>query len=163
MGSSTSDRPPGHEDQQPAGLAPSPVTDERILRWLKDENYSYFLYSDGQIGGFWGLSTLAFVTSEEKSRLLVTGSWYRQANIEHLPDILKTCNRWNIEHIFPKAYTRVRDDGSVHIRGQFIINTEHGLTSNQLSVHLERSVDSICQFFSYLDNQYPDPLQAARS
>lgn len=148
--------------QRPDPDVPSRVTTERIGAWLTDQGFTWFVDDDGDMGGLWrGRLFYFFLFGDEQEILQVRGQWNREVALERLPEVLELCNGWNTDHIWPKAYARVRDDGMVHLTCEVATDLEHGATDAQLGLLLECGLGSAATFFDALAEHYPDPAASA--
>ncbi len=164
---------PGTRPDVPAGgtspvAAPAlpgraaPLSDDRLVQWLTDSSFSYFVDNDGDVGGLWrGRVFYFFLFGQHREILQVRGHWQREGAIERLLEVLEFCNTWNTERIWPKAYVRVRDDGHVHVVGEVAVDFEHGATDDQLSQSLRCGLATGTMLFDALDQHYPDPVRQA--
>jgi hypothetical protein len=152
---------PGPVHLDPAEV-PTPLSRDRIMAWLERSGFAYFTDSDGDVGGLWhGRLFYFLVLGEHDEVLQVRGQWHREATIERLEAILESCNTWNADRIWPKAYARVRDDGSVVVCADMTVDVEHGVTDDQLEQLLQCGLTTGSMFFDALDEEYPDPLRDA--
>ena len=143
-------------------LVPAPLSSDRIVAWLERNGFAYFTDSDGDVGGLWHGRLFYFLVLGDKDEVLqVRGQWQREATIERLGVILEALNEWNADHIWPKAYTRVRDDGSVVVCGETTTDVETGLTDDQLAQLLQCGLATASMLFDSLDAAFPDPLRVA--
>jgi len=141
---------------------PTPVTPARIAAWMTENDFSYFVDNDGDLGGLWrGRLFYFFLFGEHSEILQVRGQWHREVAIERLADVLDVCNEWNADRIWPKAYVRVRDNGRVHVVAEVATDLEHGVTDAQLSQMLFCGLSTSNMFFDALDEHYPDPAGVA--
>lgn len=155
-----------HEAARPAVPAdPSrtaPLSAERIRDWLRAKNYAWFIDLEGDTGGLWRGRLFYFFTLGEHGEILqVRGQWNRSFTIERLTEVLEICNDWNTDRVWPKAYLRVRDDGSVHAICEVATDLGAGVTDDQLSELLSIGLRSAAAFFDQLDERYPDPAGQA--
>lgn len=147
---------------EPEAHALAPLSRERIVAWLEDCGFSYFVDSDGDVGGLWHGWLFYFLALGERGEVLqVRGQWHRDLTIERLEQVLEICNEWNADRIWPKTYTRVRDDGSVVVCGDVTVDVEHGVTDDQLDQLLQCGLTTGTMFFEHLDELFPDPLRTA--
>jgi hypothetical protein len=147
---------------EPAEDVPVPVSPARIATWMADNGFSYFVDSDGDLGGMWrGRLFYFFLFGEHSEILQVRGQWQREVTIERMTEILDVCNEWNAERIWPKAYVRVRDNGRVHVVSEVALDLEHGATDAQLHQALFCGLSTGSMFFDALDERYPDPVGVA--
>jgi hypothetical protein len=142
------------------GARPSPVTRERVSAWMDACGFTYFVDSDGDLGGLWhGRLFYFLVLGDEGEVLQVRGQWHREASIERLGEILELCNAWNADHIWPKTYARVRDDGAVVVCAEVTVSLEHGASDTQLGQLLHCGLSTGAMFFEQLDQYFVDPLR----
>lgn len=142
--------------------APTPVTTARIAEWFTRNDFSYFVDSDGDLGGLWrGRLFYFFLFGEESEILQIRGQWHREVAIERLEEVLDACNEWNADRIWPKAYVRVRDNGMVHVIAEVATDLEHGVTDDQLNQLLFCGLSTGSMFFDAIDELYPDPARSA--
>lgn len=141
---------------------PTPLSRARLTDWFAAHGYSYFVDSDGDVGGLWRGRLFYFFCFGERSEILqVRGQWNREFSIDRLTEVLEICNVWNGERLWPKAYVRVRDDGMVHVTCEVATDLEHGVTDDQLGQLVQCGLSSAAVFFDELDELYPDPAAAA--
>jgi hypothetical protein len=147
---------------EPAGMPVSPLSRARVERWLESSGFTYFVDSDGDVGGLWhGWLFYFLVLGEDSQVLQVRGQWHRDLAIDRLEEILEVCNAWNAERIWPKTYVRVRDDGSVVVCGEVTVDVGHGVHDDQLDQLLQCGLSTGSMFFEHLDGMFPDPLRSA--
>lgn len=141
---------------------PTPVSRRRLTDWLAEQGHTWFVDSDGDVGGHWRGRLFHLLCLGERGEILqVRGQWNREAAIERLTELLEACNTWNAERLWPKAYVRVRDDGMVHVTCEVATDLEHGTTDDQLGQLLHCGLSSASVFFDELDVHYPDPVAQA--
>lgn len=142
--------------------APTPLVLDRIVEWITDSGYSYFVDSDGDVGGLWHGRLFYFLLFGSDDEILqVRGQWNRDLAIERLEEVLEFCNDWNADRIWPKTYTRVRDNGMIQVFTEVTVDLEHGVTDDQLDQMLQCGLSTGSMFFDALDEFYPDPARQA--
>ena len=141
---------------------PTPLRRGRVLEWIADSGYSYFIDAEDDVGGLWHGRLFYFLLFGTHQEILqVRGQWNRDITIERLEEILEFCNEWNADRIWPKAYTRVRDNGMVHVYTEVTVDLEHGDNDDQLDQLLQCGLSTGSMFFDALDEFYPDPARSA--
>ena len=144
------------------GEPAAPLSRDRVTDWLERSGFSYFVDSEGDVGGLWHGWLFYFLVLGERSEVLqVRGQWHRDLTIERLEEVLDVCNEWNAERIWPKTYVRVRDDGSVVVCAEVTADVGSVVTTPQLGQLLDCGLSTAAMFFEHLDRRYPDPLRAA--
>jgi len=140
----------------------SPLSRDRVTDWLERSGFSYFVDSDGDVGGLWHGWLFYFLVLGERAEVLqVRGQWHRDLTIERLGDILELCNEWNAERIWPKTYVRVRDDGSVVVCAEVTVDVGSVVGEAQLDQLLQCGLSTGSMFFEHLDTTFRDPLRDA--
>jgi hypothetical protein len=122
------------------GRAPDlePLTRDRIVAWLEDSGFTYFIDSDGDVGGVWHGWMFYFLALGEHGEVLqVRGQWHRALTIERLEEVLEVCN------------------------ADVTVDVEHGATDDQLDQLLQCGLTTGSMFFEHLDEVFPDPLLGA--
>ena len=149
--------PPGTPADQPV-----PLARDRLARWMSDNDLTFFVDNDGDVGSLWRGRVFYFLLFGQHEEILqVRGHWQREGTIERLSEILEFCNTWNTDRIWPKAYVRVRDDGHVHVVGEVAVDFEHGANDDQLDQTLNCGLATGTMLFDALDQRYPDPVGLA--
>jgi len=147
-----------------AELLPTKVSQDRLRAWLEDAGFAYFTDSDGDLGGIWHNRIFYLLALGANNEVLqVRGQWHREATLDHLAEVLEVCNTWNGERIWPKSYVRVRDDGTVVVCTDLTIDVEHGATDAQLDLMLRCGLATGTAFFDRMDEEFPDPINPART
>lgn len=140
----------------------TPVTRARVIEWITDYGYSYFIDSDGDVGGLWHSRLFYFLLFGAQTEILqVRGQWNREITIERIEEVLDFCNDWNTDRIWPKAYFRVRDNGMIQVYAEVSVDLEHGATDEQLDRLLACGLSTAAMLFDTLDGLYPDPATVA--
>ncbi|MDT0165552.1 YbjN domain-containing protein [Actinotalea sp. AC32] len=141
---------------------PTPLSRARLTAWFQEHGYTYFVDSDGDVGGLWRGRLFYFFCFGQRGEILqVRGQWHREFAIERLTEVLEVCNTWNADRLWPKTYARVRDDGMVHVTCEVATDLEHGVTDEQLGQLLHCGLSTATVFFDQLDELYPDPASEA--
>ncbi|MEU2199351.1 YbjN domain-containing protein [Isoptericola sp. NPDC019482] len=142
--------------------AMAPLSRDRVTDWLERSGFSYFVDSDGDVGGLWHGWLFYFLVLGERSEVLqVRGQWHRDLSIDRLGEILEVCNEWNAERIWPKTYVRVRDDGSVVVCAEVTVDVGSAVGEAQLDQLLQCGLSTGSMFFEHLDTTFRDPLRDA--
>lgn len=144
-----------------AGLAP--LTRDRIARALEARGYTYGIDADGDIGGRWDEHVFYFLRiGPQREVLQVRGRWNRSVPPSELASVLELVNSWNTDTIFPKVYVRVEGE-ELGVYGELGVDYEHGVSDQQIDLHLGCGVSLALSFFERLDERYPDAVAEARA
>ncbi|KMM45772.1 MAG: YbjN domain-containing protein [Cellulomonas sp.] len=156
-----------HDAPEPAPAAPAPalepLTHERVTATLDAHGYRYAIDSDGDIGGIWDDHVFYFVRiGAEREFLQVRGRWTRPLAASRYLEVLELANAWNTDKVFPKTYVRVEDD-LLGVYAEHAVDYRPGVADSQLDQHLGCAVSTALAFFSHLDEQFPEAVEAFRA
>lgn len=141
----------------PAGSGLAPISRERIKQALESQGWSYRVDADGDISGGWEHGFFwFFLNGKDEEILLVRGTWYPSLTAAELPLASKTCEEWNRDKLWPKTYPRINDEGELRLHAEHIVDYEHGVTDEQLLLHIATAVNTAGQFFEHLNTVFPE-------
>jgi hypothetical protein len=144
---------------QPTGLAP--LSKERITAHFDANDLRYGVDDDGDIGAYFdGHPFYFFVLGDQAEYLQTRARWNRRVDASELDAVLRLVNEWNTDKLWPKGYARVEGD-TVGVYGEHSVDYEHGLTDDQLGLHIPCSVSTTLHLFTALDDAYPAQAAAA--
>ncbi|TQL02374.1 YbjN domain-containing protein [Cellulomonas sp. SLBN-39] len=145
------------------GSALPPLSAERITACLDAREMRYGIDDDGDVGGYWdGHLFYFFRIGQDQEYLQVRGRWNRQVGLDELATVSAKVNDWNADRLWPKVYVRVEDD-RLGVYAEHTVDYEHGLTDEQLDVHLACGISTALSFFEALDEAYPEQAAAAKA
>jgi hypothetical protein len=133
----------------------APLTAARVEAILKKEGYYYFIDSEGDLGSHWGDHTFYFFFyGESKEMFQIRGRWHRKVDSAWLYEVVTAANDWNTTKLYPKAYVRNNDD-EIGVYGEHTVDYEHGVSDEQLLLHIHCAVQTTLAFFEVLDEKFP--------
>lgn len=145
----------------PTGGGLAPLTVERIKATLDARGSQYGVDDDGDVGGYWdGHLFYFFLLGQSSEYLQVRGRWNRNVGLDRRDALTVLVNDWNAAKLWPKAYTREEED-RVGVYAEHTVDYEHGLTDEQLDLHIACAIATSGQLFDLLDESYP--VQAAEA
>ena len=146
--------------QSAAELAP--LTNDRIKAVLDAREANYGVDEDGDIGGYWdGHLFYFFILGSDKDFLQSRAKWNRKVDVSQFEAIVSAANEWNATKLWPKVY--VRQEEFVGVYAEHTVPYEHGLTDEQLDLHLAVAISTTGQFFDHLDESYPEQAAIAKA
>ena len=89
------------------------------------------------------------------------GIWDGKLSPADLPQALEVINEWNRDRLFPKVYARVNDEGQLRVISEHTLDYEHGLTDDQLNLHVNTGIATSCQLWERLNEAFPEAAAAA--
>lgn len=147
------------------GSAPAPqtLTHDRITAVLDARDMRYGVDDDGDIGGYWdGHLFYFFRLGGQQEYLQVRGRWNRKVAVDEYARVVDLVNTWNSEKLWPKGYVRAEGD-VVGVYAEHTVDYEHGLTDEQLDLHLACGITTGLSLFEHLDEQFPEQAAAAKA
>jgi hypothetical protein len=148
---------------EPASAAPAALTKDRIKKALEARGWSYHVDSDGDIGGGWEDGTFWFFTYGDKGEILqVRGIWRGRLPMAEWDRAVAIANDWNCDKLFPKTYARATDAGEAQMICEHSLDYEHGVTDEQLDMHLRTAIGTGGDFFEKLNEEFPAAAAAAK-
>ena len=91
----------------------------------------------------------------------VRGRWSRSVPVSERAAVLDLANDWNAEKIWPKVYVRAEDD-ELGVYCEHSVDYEHGVSDQQIDLHIAAGLSTALQFFASLDEAYPQAVEAFR-
>lgn len=148
---------PGGRDYEPDAATLDSLSFDRVKASLDVMGARYFVDSDGDIGGRWdGNDFYFFFSGEQREILSVRGYWWAHLPVERYDEAVRACNDWNREHLWPKAWVSVDDDGKVRASTVVSVDWEDGVTDAQLIRQIRWGTSTGCHFFDRMDEIFPD-------
>ncbi|HEY0187145.1 MAG TPA: YbjN domain-containing protein [Cellulomonas sp.] len=146
-----------------AGARLEQLSHEQITRVLDARELGYGVDDDGDIGGFWdGHLFYFFRLGQSQEYLQVRGRWGRKIGVDQETRAVAIVNEWNAGKLWPKGYVRVEDD-VLGVYAEHTVDYEHGVTDEQLDLHLACAISTGLQLFEHLDEAYPDEAEVAKA
>ena len=150
-------------DAGAAAAGPAPLSHERITAVLDAREMNYGVDDDGDIGGYWdGHLFYFFRMGGNQEYLQVRGRWNRKVGIDQYARVMDLVNTWNSEKLWPKGYVRAEDD-VVGVYAEHTVDYEHGVTDEQIDLHLACGITTALSLFEQLDEAYPAEAAAAKA
>ena len=145
----------------PSSGALAPLSQERITAHFDANDIRYGVDDDGDLGCYFdGHPFYFFVVGQDGEYLQVRARWHRKVDASELDAVLRIVNEWNTDRLWPKGYVRAEGD-VLGVYGEHTVDYEHGLTDEQLGLHVQLSVSTTLHLFGALDEAYPAQAAAA--
>lgn len=150
-------------DDGAAAAGPQALSHQRLLDVLDAREMNYAVDDDGDVGGYWdGHLFYFFRMGGQQEYLQTRGRWNRRVGIDQYARVVDLVNTWNSEKLWPKGYVRA-EDGVVGVYAEHTVDYEHGVTDEQLDLHLACGITTALSLFEHLDEQFPDEAAAAKA
>lgn len=144
---------PEHFGSQPL----TPFNKERIVAYFIKEGYKFSYDDDCDIVGVWDGHPFWFLfLNTDYNFFQVRGRWQREVSHASRSMMLHAMNDWNRDRIWPKAYIREDEDGTVNlVFGETSFDFSDGVTDLQLHYSIDYALQTSLQFFSHLSAMMP--------
>jgi len=127
---------------------------ERIEQALTSEGWTYQIDSDGDISGMWDNNLFYFFMYGDKSEILqVRGRWHQALPLEYRTKVRQAIDDYHQVKIWPKAYTRVDDEGRLWVLSEHTVDWEFGVTDQQLALTLRCAITTSLTLYHELGKQ----------
>jgi hypothetical protein len=135
----------------------APLTTGRVTACLDSHNWHYEVSDEGDVGGWWDGYWFVFASKGKNKEILFSHAvWNRGVPAAELAQVVLFCNEWNCEHLWPMLSARVRErDAVVAVLADFSVDYSHGLTDEQLDLHIRCAIDTMVSALSWMDSKYP--------
>lgn len=146
-----------HVPVDPSDLAP--LDRLRLEDVMHAKQWHYSIDIDGNLRGFWAGNLFYFLlTGEAGTTLQVRGFWHRRyLPLATKPRLLELLDAFHREHLWPKAFTTVDDDGELRVVAEVAIDLGGGVSDAQLELLISSAILSGCGLFTLLDVELPLP------
>lgn len=153
---------------QPIGGGLAPLSLDRIRATLDSRGANYGQGGDNELGGYWdGHLMIIMILGQSGEYLCVRGRWNRTVGAEHLGRLREIANDWNAEKLWPKAYVTLDEEEdattSVGVYTEHTVDYEHGVSDEQIDLHLACAIATSGQFFDKVDEYFPAEAERARA
>ena len=133
-----------------------PLTTARVAQRLDARGSVYGTDADGDLVGRWDGHPFWFITmGRAKEYFQVRGRWAKQVPATEFGTVLLSANRWSETMVWPKLYVRIEAE-QVAVYTEHTVDYQHGVSDDQLDLHLTGGIASALRFFAELDERYPD-------
>ncbi|WP_022867415.1 YbjN domain-containing protein [Schaalia vaccimaxillae] len=133
---------------------PTPISQDRIKAVLDSQGWNWFVDNEGDLGGTWDNCQFFFLLiGKDKEILEVYSQWNNTADMEKLDQIRQFIRRWHHDHLWPKCYHRIADDGSIRVFTENALDWAKGVTDEQLLQHIRCALGTAHSFYQALADE----------
>ncbi|MDR1428354.1 MAG: YbjN domain-containing protein [Bifidobacteriaceae bacterium] len=128
---------------------------DRLEEVMTKRDWTYSIDRDGDLTGNWDYNTFYFfVTGNDKEILQVQSRWRQDLPLELRGEVLLAINEWHQTRLWPKGYIHVDDAGRMWVHAEHVVDWEHGVTTDQLTLTLNCAISTSLQLFEYLSERF---------
>lgn len=131
--------------------SPPPVTRDRLVDLFERRQWKYFIDNEGDLGGNWDDNQFYFLLrGADREILHVQGMWHTTPGIDRLEEVRAFVEQWHREHLWPKCYHRIADDGRIRVFCENTVDHEKGASDEQLLQQIHCALGTAASFFDEL-------------
>lgn len=129
-------------------VEPTPISAERLVGLFDQRGWKYFVDNEGDLGGYWDDNRFYFLVRGSDHEILhVQGLWHLSLRFERLEEVRSFIEQWHRDHLWPKCYHRITDEGRIRVFTENTVDWEHGATDEQLLQQISCALGTSAQFF----------------
>ncbi|MEE1649213.1 YbjN domain-containing protein [Brachybacterium sp. J144] len=101
-----------------------------------------------------------FMLSGEDHGILQTrGRWSHSVDISRKVGMIKLCNEWNMNRIWPKVYVRRESEGLLGVYGELAADFRAGALDSQIDNAIRCGLSTVIAFFHSLEERLGAELE----
>ena len=133
------------------------MTTELLKSTMDKQQWKYIITSSGDLHSAWDGHGFDFMRQGPNHEILIVrGRWEARPSISLHQQILDLLNGWNRDRFFPKAYiVDFPEDGNSRVVTEVVIDCEHGITEEQLKLHILSGITTSLKLFEQLNETFP--------
>jgi hypothetical protein len=142
-----------------------PVTVERIERALTARGYAFVEdpeHPEVLRARFDDHRFQFSLSSESHDVLQVRGRWKCSVDASRKAEMLRLCNEWNMNRIWPKVYARREADGALGLYGEVAADFRSGASDAQIDRAIDCGLHTVIAFFQELRSRLDADREEAR-
>ncbi len=98
------------------------------------------------------------LTGEDGGVLQARGRWNHSVDVSRKVEMIKLCNEWNMNRIWPKVYVRRESEGLLGVYGETIADFRGGAIDAQIDAALTCGLSTVIAFFHSLEERLGDEI-----
>ncbi len=137
--------------RRPADSETPLVTRDRLLDLFEQNQWKYFVDNEGDLGGNWDDDQFYFLLRGSDSEILhIQSMWHMTPRIDFLEDVRTFIEQWHREHLWPKCYHRISDEGRIRVFCENTVDYEKGASDAQLLQQIRCALGTASGFYDEL-------------
>lgn len=93
------------------------------------------------------------VAGEEHGVMQTRGRWNHSVDVSRKVEMVKLCNEWNMNRIWPKVYVRRESEGLLGVYGELAADLRCGATDAQIDHAITGGLSTVIAFFRSLEER----------
>ena len=138
--------PPPAAPPEPPRARVAPLSRQRVEAALDRHGWHYRIDDDGDITGRWDDDIITFMLRGEDDEMLnVLGYMSEDLPMGRLDEVRHALEEWHRGHLWPTCFWRDNEDAGLtfSVGGAVAVDYEHGVTDDQLDLHLSCAISTI--------------------
>ena len=87
------------------------------------------------------------LTGEDLGVLQTRGRWSHSVDVSRKVEMVKLCNEWNMNRIWPKVYVRRESEGLLGVYGELAADFRAGALDSQIDSAIKCGLSTVIAFF----------------
>ena len=134
-----------------------PISQERIVEYMKNNNRSYLTDKDGDLSvsfGIEGIEFKVFPSVLSEHLLSLTGLHSRDYDRARWAECMEACNHWNAEKLWPKVYLHMNDSKSTaFVVAEWAVDLEQGIHQELFDDMIETFIGATFGFWKWMRDE----------
>lgn len=93
------------------------------------------------------------IAGEDHGVLQTRGRWSHSVDISRKVEMVKLCNEWNMNRIWPKVYVRRESEGLLGVYGELVSDFRAGVLDAQIEGAIKCGLSTVIAFFHSLEER----------
>lgn len=99
------------------------------------------------------------LAGDEKAVVQTRGRWNHSVDVSRKVEMIRLCNEWNMNRVWPKVYVRRESEGLLGVYGETTADFRAGATDAQIDAAIECGLSSVIAFFHSLEERLGAELE----
>lgn len=93
------------------------------------------------------------ISGDEHGVLQTRGRWSHSVDVSRKVEMIKLCNEWNMNRIWPKVYVRRESEGLLGVYGELAADFRVGALDAQIDNAIKCGLSTVIAFFHSLEER----------
>ena len=93
------------------------------------------------------------ISGDEHGVLQTRGRWNHSVDVSRKMEMVKLCNEWNMNRIWPKVYVRRESEGLLGLYGELAADFRAGALDSQIDNAIQCGLSTVIAFFHSLEER----------
>lgn len=93
------------------------------------------------------------LSGEDHAVMQTRGRWNHSVDISRKVEMIKLCNEWNMNRVWPKVYVRRESEGLLGVYGELAADFRAGALDSQVDSAIKCGLSTVIAFFHSLEER----------